>query len=94
MTLLLRPRNFFASNPVMNVPPSYSSTPSQILAGGKGIVDGKDRGSRLAFGGTTNGSGNGKDCCDEPASNGSNGASNGSSQAAVAADGANNSSVA
>lgn len=29
MTLLLRPRNFFQKNPALDVPPSYSSTPSQ-----------------------------------------------------------------
>lgn len=29
MTLLLRPRNFFLKNPALDVPPSYSSTPSQ-----------------------------------------------------------------
>lgn len=29
MTLLLRPRNFFSSNPVMNVPPQRSLTASQ-----------------------------------------------------------------
>ncbi|KAK0708572.1 copper amine oxidase [Lasiosphaeris hirsuta] len=50
MTLLLRPRNFFASNPVLDVPPSYSSTPSQVAAGGKGVTDAADRMSRLAFG--------------------------------------------
>lgn len=30
MTLLLRPRNFFTHNPVMDVPPSQSITPSQM----------------------------------------------------------------
>ena len=29
MTLLLRPRNFFLKNPALDVPPSYSVTPSQ-----------------------------------------------------------------
>lgn len=29
MTLLLRPRNFFLMNPALDVPPSYSSTPTQ-----------------------------------------------------------------
>lgn len=33
MTLLLRPRNFFTRNPVLDVPPSYARTPSQIAAG-------------------------------------------------------------
>lgn len=50
MTLLLRPRNFFAGNPVMDVPPSYVSVPSQVAektGGWKGVVDGV---SRLAFG--------------------------------------------
>jgi primary-amine oxidase len=64
ITLLLRPRNFFTSNPVMDVPPSYASTPSQVLAGGKGALDAADRVSKLAFGeeGETNGT-NGKSCC-------------------------------
>ncbi|KMP03184.1 copper amine oxidase [Coccidioides immitis RMSCC 2394] len=31
MTLLLRPRNFFDRNPVLDVPPSYARTPSQVL---------------------------------------------------------------
>lgn len=35
MTLLLRPRNFFDRNPVLDVPPSYARTPSQVAAGGK-----------------------------------------------------------
>lgn len=32
MTVLLRPRNFFDRNPVLDVPPSYSRTPSEVLA--------------------------------------------------------------
>ena len=32
MTLLLRPRNFFANNPVMDVPPQLSITPKQMAA--------------------------------------------------------------
>ncbi|WEW56516.1 peroxisomal copper amine oxidase [Emydomyces testavorans] len=36
MTLLLRPRNFFERNPVLDVPPSYARTPSQVLKGVKG----------------------------------------------------------
>ncbi|KAH9827342.1 Copper amine oxidase 1 [Teratosphaeria destructans] len=51
MTVLLRPRNFFTQNPCMDVPPSYSSTPSQVAAGKRGwrgLVDGV---SRMAFGG-------------------------------------------
>lgn len=57
MTVLLRPRNFFTRNPALDVPPSISSTPSQVAAGGgqagtgtggiRGVVDGL---SRLAFG--------------------------------------------
>ncbi|KAK3995319.1 copper amine oxidase [Cladorrhinum sp. PSN332] len=67
MTLLLRPRNFFAGNPVMDVPPSYATTPSQIKAGREAVVDGTDRLSKLAFSnGATNGA-NGSSCC---ASNG------------------------
>ena len=64
ITLLLRPRNFFKSNPVMDVPPSYASTPSQVLANGKGVVDATDKMSKLAFG--NNG------CC--TTGNGTNGA--------------------
>lgn len=33
MTLLLRPRNFFDRNPVLDVPPSYSRTPTQVASG-------------------------------------------------------------
>ena len=50
MSLLLRPRNFFTSNPVMDVPPSFCSTPSQVAAGNKGVRDATDAVSRLAFG--------------------------------------------
>jgi primary-amine oxidase len=57
ITLLLRPRHFFRNNPVMDVPPSYASTPSQMLAKGDGVVDATDRLSRLAF---ENGKGS---CC-------------------------------
>lgn len=49
MTLLLRPRNFFARNPVLDVPPSYASTPSQLLAKGQGVYDAADKLSKLAF---------------------------------------------
>lgn len=52
MTVLLRPRNFFTSNPAMDVPPSFSSTPSQVAAGKSGIRGIVDSLSRLAFGGT------------------------------------------
>ena len=47
MTLLLRPRNFFLKNPALDVPPSYSSTPSQkasLLR--KGEVHNADKASR------------------------------------------------
>ncbi|KAF4551371.1 Copper amine oxidase-like protein 3 [Elsinoe fawcettii] len=50
MTVLLRPRNFFTQNPCMDVPPSYSSTPSQVKAGKQGISGVVDKISRLAFG--------------------------------------------
>jgi primary-amine oxidase len=33
MTVLLRPRNFFTRNPVLDVPPSFARTPSQVAAG-------------------------------------------------------------
>lgn len=63
MTLLLRPRNFFAGNPVMDVPPSFCTTPSQIKAGKEAVVDASDKMSKLAFdkNGTSNGA-NGS-CC-------------------------------
>ena len=32
VTLHLRPRNFFAGNPALDVPPSYSVTPSEVKA--------------------------------------------------------------
>lgn len=51
ITLLLRPRNFFANNPVMDVPPSYSITPSQVAANKVGAVDAADKESKLAFAG-------------------------------------------
>ncbi|KAM0471706.1 hypothetical protein ACHAP7_008971 [Fusarium lateritium] len=54
MTLLLRPRNFFTNNPCMDVPPSYSITPTQV-AEQKGALDQHDKVSQLAFGG--------KSCC-------------------------------
>ncbi|KAK2049447.1 copper amine oxidase [Colletotrichum somersetense] len=49
MTLLLRPRNFFANNPCLDVPPSYCSTPSQVAAGNQGVLDATDKVSKLAF---------------------------------------------
>jgi primary-amine oxidase len=70
MTLLLRPRNFFAGNPVMDVPPSYASTPSQLLRGEGGVRGVVDAVSRLAFSdagenvnGDGNANGNGAGCC-------------------------------
>ncbi|KAI0973375.1 peroxisomal copper amine oxidase [Xylaria arbuscula] len=65
ITLLLRPRNFFSNNPVMDVPPSFCSTPSQVAAKGAAVVNAADKLSKLAF---TNGNG----CCVNGA-NGSNG---------------------
>lgn len=50
MTLLLRPRNFFANNPVMNVPPSYVSIPSQVAASKGAVIDAADKVSKMAFG--------------------------------------------
>ncbi|KUI69210.1 Copper amine oxidase 1 [Cytospora mali] len=49
MTLLLRPRNIFMNNPVMNVPPSYVSIPSQIAANKEAVVNAADKMSHLAF---------------------------------------------
>lgn len=49
MTLLLRPRNFFTNNPVMNVPPSYVSIPSQIAANKEAVVNASDKMSKMAF---------------------------------------------
>lgn len=63
ITLLLRPRNFFTNNPVLDVPPSYSSTPSQVAASGAGATDAADKTSKLAFG-SGNGGGSGSGCCD------------------------------
>jgi len=48
MSLLLRPRHFFAKNPVLDVPPSYCSTPSQIAAKAA-VTDATDRMSTLAI---------------------------------------------
>ncbi|QIW98333.1 hypothetical protein AMS68_003851 [Peltaster fructicola] len=61
MTVLLRPRNFFSQNPVLDVPPSYCSTPSQVAAKKTGISGIIDSVSRLAFGSTEKGGSN--DCC-------------------------------
>ncbi|KAK7422674.1 peroxisomal copper amine oxidase [Neonectria punicea] len=51
ITLLLRPRHFFTCNPVMDVPASYSITPSQVAAKGLGARDATDKASELALGG-------------------------------------------
>lgn len=67
MTLLLRPRNFFTNNPVMNVPPSYVTIPSQIAAREEAVVDATDGVSKMAFGG-----GAAASCCG--GTNGANGA--------------------
>lgn len=48
MMLLLRPRNFFLRNPVLDVPPSYAATPSQVAAGK--ADDNSDKQSTLALG--------------------------------------------
>ncbi|KAL2206036.1 copper amine oxidase [Sarocladium strictum] len=58
ITLLLRPRNFFTNNPVMDVPPSYSSTPSQVAGKSSGVVNAADEKSTYAFGESA-----GRDCC-------------------------------
>ncbi|KAL7622590.1 peroxisomal copper amine oxidase [Parahypoxylon ruwenzoriense] len=68
ITLLLRPRNFFSNNPVLDVPPSYSSTPSQVAANGAGATDATDKMSKLAF--SNNGS---SGCCSGNGTNGANG---------------------
>ncbi|KAF7514419.1 hypothetical protein GJ744_000189 [Endocarpon pusillum] len=47
MTLLLRPRNFFTSNPALDVPPSFAKTPSEVLAGKRGYDSNKDKASVL-----------------------------------------------
>jgi primary-amine oxidase len=49
MSLLLRPRNFFTNNPIMDVPPSYAVTPSQVNANMEGSTDATDNMSKLAF---------------------------------------------
>lgn len=71
ITLLLKPRNFFDSNPAMSVPPSWASVPSQVAAQGveKGVIEAADKMSKLAFGAVTNAG----ECCAAPVSNGVNG---------------------
>ncbi len=77
ITLLLRPRNFFASNPVLDVPPSFASTPSQVAARGAGVLDATDRLSRFAFGDRAPDAASAA-CC---ATDGANGSSNGTNGA-------------
>ncbi|SPO03152.1 probable peroxisomal amine oxidase (copper-containing) [Cephalotrichum gorgonifer] len=48
ITLILKPRNFFTNNPVMDVPPSYSVTPSQVKANAEGERLAVDTTSTLA----------------------------------------------
>lgn len=78
MTVLLRPRNFFTKNPALDVPPSWSSTPSAVAAAAAAAgkkSDGSGSGSsagvrgvvdgisRLAFGGgEKKEGGGGKNC--------------------------------
>lgn len=50
ITLLLRPRNFFLSNPVMDVAPSFSRTPSQVAGTQGGAVDNTDQHSKQVQG--------------------------------------------
>jgi primary-amine oxidase len=47
MTLLLRPRNFFARNPALDVPPSFARTPSEVASRKSGVVGVSDRSSKL-----------------------------------------------
>lgn len=70
MTLLLRPRNFFTNNPVMNVPPSYVTIPSQIAANKEAVVNASDKMSKMAFDAGSNGV-ESKACC--AGTNGANG---------------------
>ncbi|KAH7039574.1 peroxisomal copper amine oxidase [Microdochium trichocladiopsis] len=55
ITLLLKPRNFFLNSPVLDVPPSFASTPSQVAANNSGVLNAPDTTSELAF--------NGDNCC-------------------------------
>ena len=49
MMVLLRPRHFFERNPVLDVPPTYCSTPSQVAAGKQGVLDARDKLSTLVL---------------------------------------------
>lgn len=63
MTLLLRPRNFFLNNPVMDVPPSYVTIPSQLAANKAAVVDASDKMSKMAFGEANGGGDAAGSCC-------------------------------
>jgi len=73
MSVLLRPRNFFTQNPCMDVPPSYSSVPSQMAAGKKGVAGVVDSVSKLAFGDVETVKGGSNGCCGSNGTNGVNG---------------------
>lgn len=47
MTLLLRPRNFFDRNPVLDVPPSFARTPTQVAASAGACACKKSDGSSV-----------------------------------------------
>lgn len=47
MSLLLRPRNFFARNPALDVPPSYARAPSEVAKGKAGACCAVDATSSL-----------------------------------------------
>lgn len=47
MTLLLRPRNFFDRNPVLDVPPSFARTPTQVAANASSCACKKSDGSSV-----------------------------------------------
>lgn len=47
VSLLLRPRNFFSRNPVLDVPPSHAKTPSQAARQGSSCGCGKGDGSSV-----------------------------------------------
>lgn len=55
MTLLLRPRNFFLRNPALDVPPSFARSPSQVLAGKKGVEEAERDSVKVNGGGGMNG---------------------------------------
>ncbi|EEH17658.2 hypothetical protein PABG_00221 [Paracoccidioides brasiliensis Pb03] len=46
ISLLLRPRNFFGRNPVLDVKPSWARSPSQVAAGTEGPCCGAGKGKR------------------------------------------------